>query len=170
MKRLHFIEFYVRRHPELLQEMCDSEILFAGRLICSLCLCPSSRVVHDHFLVVIEVDVNDDVPNYDVAVQKDLEQHMDYIVEMMAVKDYMIYKRNNPYPSLNNLYRMHRDAMLGCPPHEVPIMSEDECAAIKEYIENEKLEQIFTCKYFDEVEISDIERIFELFDWARLVN
>jgi len=170
MKRLHFLEFYVYRDPDFLQNICDAEILYAGRIIRSLCLCPSSRVVHDHFLVVIEVDVNDDVPNYDIAVEKDLEAHMDYIVELMAIKDYFQFKHSNLYPPLNFLRRMHWEAMSGCPPHEVPQMSEDECAVIKEYVEKEKLQQVFASKYFDVFEISDINRIFELFDWARLVN
>jgi len=167
MLKLHVVELYVIRHSELLQQNIEYEPLFHGGMIRSLCLCPGSRIVHDHFIIVIEVDVNDDAPDYDNKVVKEFEDHLDFLVELMAIKDFSSDKRYKPH-SYEALDMLHKEVTLGCPPHRVPIISENECAEIQEYIEQEKQAQAQTAKYFDAVEVSDVPRMLKLLD--RLVK
>jgi len=162
------VEVYAYRHTEVFEDVGEFEILFGCKLVRENCTCPPSRVVHDHFLLLMEVDVNDDAPNYEQAVENELESAMDYILELMCLKEYLRYKRHTPYPLFKELEDLHREVILGVPFAERKL-SVAECAAMDEYVLQERRTQVMTQKYFDYQEVEDMDRIMELIDGPRLV-
>jgi len=104
-----------------------------------------------------------DAQNFEERVAKELEEVMDYCVQMLALKEYVDHRRISLDP-ISDLYQYYLECHVGCPPGRLPTVMQQERTAVNLFLEYQLQEQKATCKYLDYIELGDVQSIINLLD------